>query len=194
VLTLPEHDEGEEMVAVKIENVVAQAEIADGLDLKAISEKMEGAQYDPQNFPGLVYHVKQPKTAALIFKSGKLVCTGSKSMEDVKAAIQKVTADIVKAGGTLSDRIGVNIQNIVTSTTLGAEMDLNAIATSLGLDSVEYEPSQFPGLVYRMREPRAVLLLFATGKLVCTGAKTMEDARQAVELLVADLKENGHLA
>src|SRR5439155_753950 len=154
---------------ITIENVVASASLGEELDLQAIARVLGGAEYEPEQFPGLIYRLKEPKTAILLFRSGKVVCTGAKSLEHVKTAIDLVTKQIAAAGVPVNKDPEIVVQNIVATSDLGAPIDLNAIAISLGGGKVEYEPEQFPGLVYRIDEPKVVVLLFGSGKLVCTG-------------------------
>lgn len=168
------------MVDFKIENVVATTSIGRDIDLKAITLALENAEYDPTRFPGVVYRIKEPKTATLLFRSGKLVCTGAKSIEDVHKAVKTVIKSIEAAGISVDKNPHIDIQNIVATSDLHADLDLNVIAITLGLERVEYEPEQFPGLVYRIDEPKVVALLFSSGKVVCTGAKTVGDVEKAV--------------
>jgi transcription initiation factor TFIID TATA-box-binding protein len=176
------------MPKIRIENVVASTTLGDDLDLQKISLALEGAEYEPEQFPGLIYRIKEPKTATLLFRSGKVVCTGAKSMEDVKRAVSIVSREVEKAGIKVYKTPQIEVQNIVASSDLENEINLNAIALSLGLEKVEYEPEQFPGLVYRLDEPRVVVLLFGSGKLVCTGAKRPEDVEKAVEKIMGELR------
>ncbi len=178
---------------IKIENVVASTSLGKELDLQAIAMNTEGAEYEPEQFPGLVYRLKEPKTAALIFRSGKVVCTGGKSLEDVKIAIDTVIKSIERAGFKVTKKPKIEVQNIVASSDLGADLNLNSIAVSLGLEKVEYEPEQFPGLVYRIDEPKVVVLLFGSGKLVCTGARRPKDVEAAVSKITEELKSSGLL-
>lgn len=181
------------MAKIKIENVVASTSLGEELDLQAIALALEGAEYEPEQFPGLIYRLKEPKTATLLFRSGKVVCTGAKSLENVKVAINKVAKQIEKAGIKIKMEPKVEVQNIVASSDLGQEINLNAIAISLGLERVEYEPEQFPGLVYRLTEPKVVVLLFGSGKLVCTGARVPQDVEAAVNKITEELKAAGLL-
>ena len=181
------------MAVMKIENVVASTSLGVELDLPAIVLALDGAEYDPERFPGLIYRLKEPKTATLLFRSGKVVCTGAKSLEQVKIAISKVAKLIGAMGIVIKDEPVIVVQNIVASSDLGAKINLNAIAISLGLDRVEYEPEQFPGLVYRIDSPKVVVLLFGSGKLVCTGARKPEDVVAAVDKITEDLKAAGLL-
>jgi len=163
------------------------------LDLQAIALALTGSEYEPEQFPGLIYRLKEPKTATLLFRSGKVVCTGAKSLDDVHKAIRKVAKQIEDAGIKVDTDPDVEVQNIVASSDLETEINLNAIAISLGLEKVEYEPEQFPGLVYRIDDPKVVVLLFGSGKLVCTGARQPEDVERAVEKITEELQAAGLL-
>ena len=179
------------MFNINIENIVASTTISDELDLSKLAKKASGAEYDPNKFPGLVLHFTEPKSAALVFSSGKIVCTGARSIEQVKQAIDKICETIKKAGFKIIDEPEINIQNIVASADLKKELNLDAVAIGIGLDKVEYEPEQFPGLVYRSEDPRAVILLFGSGRLVCTGARKPEDISKAIENLSNELEALG---
>jgi len=181
------------MAKFRIENVVASTSLGHELDLKAIALALGGSEYEPEQFPGLIYRIQEPKTAILLFRSGKVVCTGAKSLENVKTAIDLVSKQIQAAGIPIKKDPEIEVQNIVATSDLGAQIDLNAVAITLGLGSVEYEPEQFPGLVYRIDEPKVVLLMFGSGKVVCTGARKPADVEKAVEKITAELKANGLL-
>jgi transcription initiation factor TFIID TATA-box-binding protein len=182
------------MAVIKIENVVASTSLGTELDLQAIVLALDGAEYDPEQFPGLIYRLKDPKTATLLFRSGKAVCTGGKSLEQVGIAIAKVVKKIEAAGIVVKTKPIIEVQNIVASSDLGAKINLNSIAISVGLEKVEYEPEQFPGLVYRLDSPKVVVLLFGSGKLVCTGARKPEDVQIAVDKISHELRAAGLLA
>ncbi|MGQ0797737.1 MAG: TATA-box-binding protein [Methanobacteriota archaeon] len=181
------------MAKFRIENVVASTSLGQELDLKVIALALGGSEYEPEQFPGLIYRIKEPKTAILLFRSGKVVCTGAKSLESVQTAIDLVAKQIASAGIAVKKDPDIEVQNIVATSDLGAQIDLNAIAMSLGLGQVEYEPEQFPGLVYRIDEPKVVLLMFGSGKVVCTGARKPSDVEKAVEKITAELRANGLL-
>ena len=182
------------MAIIRIENVVASTSLGGNLDLEAIALALDGAEYEPKQFPGLIYRLKEPKTAALLFTSGKVVCTGAKNIEQVKTAISKVVKQIEAAGIMIKVEPKIEVQNIVATSDFGAKINLNAIAMTLGLENVEYEPEQFPGLVYRLASPKVVVLLFGSGKLVCTGARKPEDVEIAVDKITQELKAAGLLA
>jgi len=172
---------------VKIENVVASATLNQRIDLNAVVKGYPGVEYRPEQFPGLVFRLKRPKTATLIFNSGKMVCTGAKSEKEAKGAVIKVIRELKKSGIVIIGKPELKIQNIVASANLGGMVDLEKSAYTLG--KTMYEPEQFPGLIYRMDEPKVVILLFASGKLVCTGAKKEDDVYRAVEKLQKRLEE-----
>ena len=173
---------------IKIENVVASTGIGIEIDLKQVTLALEGADYNPKRFPGLVYRTKNPKTAALIFRSGKIVCTGAKSIDEVHKGLENVFQSLRNIGIEVKGTPEIKVSNIVSSADLHSVLNLNAIALGLGLENIEYEPEQFPGLVYRMSDPKVVILLFGSGKLVITGGKKPEDAANAVDRIVEELK------
>jgi len=182
---------------VVIQNVVASAKLKHGIDLNAIVKAFPNVEYRPQTFPGLPFKLDKPKSCTLIFSSGSMVCTGTKSEKEAKRAVLKVITELKKAGIIMtSGRPDFAVQNIVASIDLGdvsidVEEAIHA-AHNLG-QSVMYEPEQFPGAIYRMKDPKVVFLIFSTGKLVCVGAKREEDVYRAVENLVAILEEIGVL-
>lgn len=178
---------------LKIENVVASTKLADELDLIKMESEFEGAEYNKKKFPGLVYRVKDPKAAFLIFTSGKIVCTGAKTVDNVYKVIDDLSKKMRGYEITTYDTPDIVIQNIVASADLKAVLNLNAIAVGLGLENVEYEPEQFPGLVYRTNIPKVVVLIFSSGKLVVTGGKTPEDCLNGVEVVKQQLDNMGLL-
>jgi len=176
---------------IKIENVVASTQIGENIDLNKISREIKDSEYKPKQFPGLVLRTKEPKAAALVFRSGKVVCTGSKSVDDARRAVKQIVKMLKEIGISVIDEPDVKVQNIVASADLGVDLNLNAIAIGLGLENIEYEPEQFPGLVYRLDNPRVVVLIFGSGKMVVTGGKSPEDARKAVERISEELRTLG---
>ena len=173
---------------IKIVNVVASTGIGHDIDLKRVTLGLEGADYDPKRFPGVVYRTKDPKTAALLFRSGKIVCTGGKSIDEALKGIENVFQGLMDIGIDVKGTPEIKVQNIVASADLHSALNLNAIASGLGLENIEYEPEQFPGLVYRVSDPKVVILLFGSGKLVVTGGKKPEDMVSAVDHIVKELE------
>lgn len=172
---------------ISIENVVASASVNQNIDLNEITRLFPDVEYHPEQFPGLVFRLKSPKTATLIFSSGKMVCTGAKSEEQAKKAVQLVVQKLRRGGIKIVNEPIIEIQNIVASASLGGRIKLEEAA--LTLPRSMYEPEQFPGLIHRMSDPKTVILLFASGKLVCTGAKKEEEVYRAVNNLHMLLEE-----
>ncbi len=177
------------MPEVIVENIVASTSFADKLDLDAIAQSLEEAEYEPEQFPGLVYRLSDPKTATLLFRSGKANCTGAKNIENVRKTVEIIADKLRKMGIEVykNEDLKIVIQNIVAISDLETELNLNEVAMGLGLENVEYEPEQFPGLVYRIDDPKVAMLLFGSGKIVCTGARKTEDVSVAVEKLSKEL-------
>jgi transcription initiation factor TFIID TATA-box-binding protein len=172
---------------VTIQNVVASASLNQRVDLNAVVKSYPGVEYRPEQFPGLVFRLKRPKTATLIFSSGKMVCTGSKSEKEARRAVLTVVKELKKGGIIIIGKPDLRVVNIVASGGLGGKIDLEKAVSTLG--KTMYEPEQFPGLIYRMDEPKVVILLFASGNLVCTGAKKEQDVYDAVHKLHKILEE-----
>ena len=181
---LPKHES-----YINIENVVASATLKQKIDLNSIVRLFPGVEYRPEQFPGLVYRLKKPKTATLIFSSGKMVCTGAKSEAQAKKAVIKVVDELKRNGMVILGKPEIQIQNIVSSAGLGGRIDLEK--TTYSLKRTMYEPEQFPGLIYRMDDPKVVILIFASGKLVCTGAKKEAEVPRAIAILQKTLEEKG---
>jgi transcription initiation factor TFIID TATA-box-binding protein len=172
---------------VSIENVVASASVDQKIDLNVVTQTFPDVEYHPEQFPGLVFRIKSPKTATLIFSSGKMVCTGAKSEEQSIAAVRTVVQKLKKGGIKIKKDAIITIQNIVASANLGGKIHLEQAARSLPRSM--YEPEQFPGLIHRILDPKTVILLFASGKLVCTGAKKESDVYRSVHNIHILLEE-----
>ncbi|MFX0183555.1 MAG: TATA box-binding protein, partial [Candidatus Hodarchaeota archaeon] len=123
----------------------------------------------------------------LMFSSGKLVVTGAKSAEMIRKAVEIISELLRETGHNIAHEVEIIVNNIVASGTLGKSINLELAA--LLLEHTMYEPEQFPGLIYRMQKPKVVLLLFHSGKLVCTGAKTEEDVYQSIQKIYFILTE-----
>ena len=172
---------------VEIVNVVASASVNQKFNLLDIMKVFNHVDYRPKRFPGLVFRIKNPKTATLIFSTGKMVCTGAKSEKLARRAVNKVVQELKDNGFVILRKPSIVIQNIVATANLHGKIDLEVAADVL--DNVMYEPEQFPGLIYRMQDPKTVLLLFASGKLVCTGAKSEEMVYESVAKMFEVVKD-----
>ena len=124
---------------------------------------------------------------------GRVVLTGAKSVDSLTKGLNLLGKYLRDLNITIDDDLSYIIQNIVTSADLGAGINLNKIAVGFNLERIEYEPEQFPGLVYRLEDPKVVVLLFGSGKLIITGGKVTDDARRAVLKIVDDLTRLGLL-
>jgi len=176
---------------IAIQNVVSSADIRQRLDLHEISKRIKKSRYDPEKFPGLVLKIDEPKAALLLFSSGKFVCTGTKSVEESAKAINAAIEVLQKHGIEVKGRPLIKAENIVASAKLHVKVDIERLA--LELENTLYEPEQFPGLIFRMKDPDVVFLIFASGSLVCTGAKKESDVRRAVYKLRDILARRGYL-
>ena len=172
---------------IEVVNIVASASTGVPFDLTKIAMGIDEAVYIPDKFPGLVYKLKEPKTALLLFTSGRLVCTGARNFEQVHKAVETVLENISKVGIDIPGKPEINIQNIVATSDLKTKLNMNQVAISFGIEKVEYEPEQFPGVVYRVQNPKVVALLFSTGKVVLTGAKKIEYLDIALQEIVREL-------
>ena len=172
---------------ISIENVVASATIDQTLDLNEVTKKFPEVEWNPEQFPGAVFRIKNPRTATLLFRSGKMVCTGAKSEKLARNAVKKVVEALRDKKIKIKKNAVVTIQNIVASINLGGKVHLEEAARTLPRSM--YEPEQFPGLIHRMVDPKTVILIFSTGKLVCTGGKTEKDVHRSVHTLHRLLEE-----
>ena len=172
---------------ISIENVVASASVDQKIDLNDVTKQFPETAYHPEQFPGLVFRLANPRTATLIFRTGKMVCTGGKSEAMAIKAVNTVVKQLRKGKIKIKNEPVIKVQNIVAAINLGGKIHLELAARKLPRSM--YEPEQFPGLIHRMLEPKTVILLFASGKLVCTGAKKEEQVYRSVNNLHASLEE-----
>ncbi len=156
------------------------------MDLNDIQKKFPKVEYNPEQFPGAVFRITKPKTTTLLFRTGKMVCTGSKSADMAKNAVKTMVESIREKKIKIKNDV-VTIQNIISSINLGGKIYPEKAARTVPRSI--YEPEQFPGLIHRMLDPKRVILIFASGKLVCTGGRTAEDVYRAVNSLHVLLEE-----
>ncbi|KAF1868142.1 hypothetical protein Lal_00018658 [Lupinus albus] len=198
-------------------NIVSTVNLDCKLDLKTIALQARNAEYNPKarwltargshlvgsarvgihnltltsdssaRFAAVIMRIREPKTTALIFASGKMVCTGAKSEAQSKLAARKYARIIQKLGFPAKFK-DFKIQNIVGSCDVKFPIRLEGLAYSHGAFS-SYEPELFPGLIYRMKQPKIVLLIFVSGKIVLTGAKVRDETYTAFENIYPVLTE-----
>ncbi|TFG18884.1 MAG: TATA-box-binding protein [Promethearchaeota archaeon] len=185
-------EENEEIpeATYKIENVVATVtlDIEEKIDLNVIARRYADVEYNPERFPGLVMRIDKPKATILVFSTGKMVVTGMRRADEAEGVVKKVIHRIKKAKIEVSNPV-ITIQNIVASGDLHTSIDLNLAAVVM--EFAMYEPEVFPGLIYRMQDPKTVFLIFSTGRIVCTGGKTKEIVAEAVKKLSYEVREQG---
>ena len=200
-------------------NVVASTRVAEELDLPDIAIQLN-CEYEPEQFPGVVYRVVDPKLAILMFRSGRAVCTGGKNEENIHEGITRMIGDLRAAGietWEIED-VKIEVQNMVATyalhypedyngtarmddintrvikqgeplATMPRKLNLNNLTFHLPFDKVEYEPEQFPGLIYRLDYPRVVCLIFGSGKMVITGARRKDEILEAVQFIQDELAD-----
>ena len=174
------------LASLKVQNIVATTSLEKDVSLTKLARTQPNTEYNPDTFPGLVLRIKKPKSAVLVFSSGKLVCTGTKSIAQVKEVVQQVIKQLRKVGVNVTIKPKINVQNIVASGAINLDLNLNTL--SLELENTEYEPEQFPGLVYKLENPTATFLLFSNGKLVCTGTKDKSQLEESMKQLNKNVK------
>jgi transcription initiation factor TFIID TATA-box-binding protein len=162
--------------------------IAKKIDLTSIAARFPDVEYNPERFPGLIIRIQTPKATILLFSTGKMVVTGMRDESEAEAvvagALRRIKECEIQVG-----RPEITVQNVVASGDIKCSVDLNLAAVAV--DHSMYEPEIFPGLIYRMQDPKAVFLVFSTGKVVCTGAKSKAAVATAVERLYYLLRECG---
>src|SRR3989339_205797 len=172
---------------IRIVNIVVSTSLEHDIPLEKMAATLSNTEYNPEQFPGLVIRIKEPKTSALIFSSGKVVCTGARTIDKVHESIKKIIKSLEKIKIKITVKPEIKIQNIVASGSVGMDLNLNVLA--MKLENTEYEPEQFPGLVYKLEEAKATFLLFSNGKIVCTGTKSEKEVHAALDKLIVNLKK-----
>ncbi len=178
--------------SVKIQNIVASGSVAESVDLEFIGNTIPNCTFTRKKFPGAVLHLQNPKSAALIFASGRVVLTGNHRPEDIPLALQTLVQHLREAGISCKDNPQIKVTNIVCTYDLGFPINLVRITIEfMDTEQIEYEPEAFPGLVYRIPDPKIVFLLFSSGKIVITGGKNMGDVQSGLEILMEKLRVIG---
>jgi len=179
----------------KTQNVVVSATISRELPLEKLATRLDKAEYNPEQFPGLIFKIEEPKASSLLFSSGKIICTGTKSIADAKRAIDRIIDELRKVSVHVDGKADIKVQNMVASGSVGGKLNLNEIVFKF--DNTEYEPEQFPGLVYKLKASPVLsnitFLLFGTGKIVITGAKSEKEIKESVQLLRKQLVDASEL-
>jgi transcription initiation factor TFIID TATA-box-binding protein len=164
----------------QIVNLVASATLNATLDLYNLAISIPDIEYEPEQFPGAILKLKEPKVSMLLFKNGKLIISGASSEEQIQQGIRKASKLIheIQKNVKVVSKVDYEVVNLVATANLNRALDL--FQTALKLDNVEYEPEQFPGAILRISEPKITLLLFKNGKVICAGAKREELLRKGL--------------
>jgi len=172
-------------IKYNVENIVASASLDVDIDLFSLALTVDNVEYEPEQFPGAILKIDEPKSSLLVFKNGKLICTGNKNEEQIRQAIRRTVEILKEAQPHLKfpdpDKVPFRIENIVASASLDVTVDLYSLAATL--DNVEYEPEQFPGAIIRVKKPKATILLFKNGKLICAGVRREEEIVEAIKVV-----------
>ncbi len=172
---------------VRIVNVVVTATLNQSLDLNSVVKAFPRVEYNPDRFPGVVFKLKNPKTASLLFSTGKMICVGIRSERQAERAVMRMISLLKGKGISIEGRPSIQVVNIVASASLGGQVDVEK--TVYAFERIMYEPDQFPAAIYRMEEPKAVILIFPNGKLVITGTKTESQVFEVVKRIQRRFEE-----
>lgn len=154
-----------------------------GLDLKAVEEALPGSKRQPRKFPSLVYRFSRPAATLLMFETGKVVCTGAKSEGEARLAVEKLV-DMLRSKNLKAEKPEVSVENVVVSASLGRSVNVEKLASAM---SLSYEPERFPGATFKHKNK--TILVFSSGRIVCVGSKTLEEARQTIDEVKQMLEE-----
>ncbi|MCH9657419.1 TATA box-binding protein [archaeon] len=176
-------------IEINIENVVATTVLDHSINLKKMNRIFD-AKYEPSKFPGVIIKLDHPKCVMLVFKSGSLVCTGTKSEEMAKKAVCKFVSELNGIDATKNARFqSIKIVNMVASCNMNCKIHLEKAARTIPRSL--YEPDQFPAIIYRLVHPKVVALIFALGKLVCVGSKSTQEVYDSANTVRMELEQMG---
>ena len=177
---------------MKVVNIVASGSLNTEIDLETLSDEIgqPQARYDPDKYPGIYLRFEEETPLITIYRTGKYIITGPTSEEEVFSLRKRFLKflfdmDVIEN----ADDEKFSVQNYVCTENLGQTLNLNALAIGLGLEQTEYEPEQFPGLIYRPEGYNGVVLIFATGRVVITGCRSGDAAEELFTGLKNDLTE-----
>mmetsp|Transcript_18478 Transcript_18478/g.38748 ORF Transcript_18478/g.38748 Transcript_18478/m.38748 type:complete len:302 (-) Transcript_18478:135-1040(-) len=159
---------------IRIQNMSSTADLGVRLDLKQIALRCRNTEFNPRRFAAVIMRLREPRATALLFSSGRMVVTGTKSSHNSSLATKKFAYILERVGFQPQSYIDFKVQNIVGTVDVGFPIRLEGVVYAHPTFS-SYEPELFPGLIYRLVQPRVVLLIFVSGKVVITGAKKEED-------------------
>jgi len=172
-----------------IVNIVASGNLNCNIDLYNLAISVPNIEYEPEQFPGAILKLKEPKVSMLLFKNGKVICSGASSEKQIPLAIYKASKMIhdIQKDVKVQKNADYTVVNLVSTANL--KMDLDLFKTAMELDNVEYEPEQFPGAILRIHDPKVTLLLFKNGKVICAGAKNEDLLKKGLKKASKLIKE-----
>ena len=170
-------------------NAVGSGSFDKELDLSVVAEDLGSvADFDEERYPGMYVRLSEDSPLATIYRTGKFIITGADSIDELYDIKESLLSLLVEPGIIHEgDLEWFKVQNLVCTTVLSDDLNLNALAIGLGLEQTEYEPEQFPGLIYRNPDFECVVLIFSTGKAVITGSSHLEEAEAAADFLEEEL-------
>lgn len=177
------------MAEIHIENIVATSsypveEGSNELDLDTISKHLVNSKYNPDKLAGVIYNLELPKAAIILLRDGKLVCTGTKSIDDAKIALEQLDSQLKAGGIAIGTMREIETRTLIGSAELERELDLDATAKTIKIGEVEYEPEKFPAIVWHLDTPKLTVLIFKSGKLVFTDARSRHELDDALAKVV----------
>lgn len=170
------------MPSIKFENIIASTTVKGQMDLEMIHESLPGSQYNPDIFPGLMYHQRTPKSVLFLFRSGRLLITGPNSYDLVNESIDVFLSKVKRSGFILTLASPVDTKDIAASLDIGRDIDLDKLARNLG-SKAEYDPDGFPALIFNASS-KIKVLVFPNGKIVSTGTKNSQETKAAFEIII----------
>lgn len=174
---------------VEVVNAVGSGFLDRELDLSVVAEDLGSvADFDPEKYPGMYIRFSEDSPLLTVYRTGKYIVTGADSVDELFEFNEKLIdlfcgSEIIERG----DVEWFEVQNLVCTTNFDQDLNLSALAIGLGLEQTEYEPEQFPGLVYRNSDLDSVILIFSTGKAVITGSSDLEEVEAASDHLREEL-------
>ena len=174
------------MSGLNVVNLVATTRLGESFDLDQVADDLN-IDFEPDQFPGMAYRITTPKVCVLLFRSGRAVATGAKSVADAESAFRQVHEALEANGFTPWATYDVILSNVVVTHDIGRPLNLAHLTLSLPMARTEWEPEQFPGLIFRLSSPKSVCLIFSSGKCVITGNRSLDDAQDAVNALEDEL-------
>lgn len=178
------------MTKFKVVNIIARGHLGREIDLSVLEKNIDLPEVYIKG-PGLYFKLDEDSPTVTLARSGKYIITGCTSNEELESE-HKRTLNYLSSINLLQrpQDESFEIVNVVSTYELEYQLDLNTLIIHLGMEQTEYEPEQFPGVIFRPEEPKAVFLLFNSGKVVITGTDSIEAARESADFLIRSIDES----